>query len=372
MKEFPTVTIAIPTYNEAADIERVIRGFLATRYPNLIEILIGDGGSTDGTQAIVDRLSSTDPRVKLIHNPEQIQSYALNLMIEACSGEIFLRADAHSDYAPDYVEQCVEALLKSRALNVGGAQRFVAKNAFQSAIALASRSVLGSGGAKYRDPQYNGFADTVYLGCFWRDILVKLGGFRVEAITNQDAELNLRLRKFFSDHPQLAAQERDLFQKLNHDAEKAIYISSDIKAWYYPRKTWKSLQKQYFKYGRGRYLTSTTHTENFQLRGKLPFLVLTGLILAILLDLVFPGLQLPALELLPLGLLLPFLEAFRVNWKFRQSFKTEFWRGDKSRTPSFLSRWILCGVVFLTMPIAHFSGYLYQIYRNRILGIQGW
>lgn len=372
MNKFPTVTIAIPAYNEASDIERVIKGFLLTQYPHLIEVFVADGGSTDGTQEIVSSLSSVDPRVKLLHNPNKIQSYALNLIIEACSGDIFLRADAHSDYAPDYVERCVETLLESHALNVGGSQRFVAKNSFQAGVSLASRSFLGSGGAKYRNPEYDGFADTVYLGCFWREILSQLGCFSVEAITNQDAELNLRLKKFFSENSQFHPQNSDLVQVLNHDPEEAIYISSKIKAWYYPRKNWKSLLKQYFKYGRGRYLTSTTHTDNLQLRGKLPFFVITGLILAVFFDLLFPFLKLPVIEILPVGLSLPYFEAFRISWIFRRSFETEFWKGEKKRFPSFMSRCFCCGVVLTTMPIAHFYGYLYQLFRHRMLKINGW
>ena len=129
-----SVSIAIPAYNESAYVEQLIRGFLSTKYPNLIEIFVADGGSTDGTQDIVKKLSEEDSRVKLIHNPDKIQSAGLNLILKQCTGDIFLRADAHSDYAPDYIENCVEALLESKALNVGGAQRFVAKTPFQSGV----------------------------------------------------------------------------------------------------------------------------------------------------------------------------------------------------------------------------------------------
>lgn len=63
---YPTVTVAIPTYNEADHIESVIRGFLQTSYPKLLEILVADGGSQDETQALVKKLSLADSRVKLI------------------------------------------------------------------------------------------------------------------------------------------------------------------------------------------------------------------------------------------------------------------------------------------------------------------
>ncbi len=346
-----TLSIAIPAYNESAYIEKLIRGFLSTKYSKLIEIFVADGGSTDGTQEIVKRLSSEDPRIKLIHNPDKIQSAGLNLILKECTGDIFLRADAHSDYAPDYIEKCVEALQESKALNVGGAQRFVAKTPFQAGVTLASKSILGSGGAKYRDPNYDGYADTVYIGCFWRQALLDVGGFDTTQITNQDAELN---------------------QKLLNKSENAIYISSKIRVWYYPRKTWKSLWIQYLKYGRGHYLTSTKHSDRMQLRGKLPFLVLSLTIIMAFIDLFFPQLKLPIIELIPLGILLPFLESLRVNWKYRNNFKEEFWRGNEEEMPSFIIRWFYCGVALLTMPIAHFSGYAYQLFRHRVLRIDGW
>lgn len=347
----PTLTVAIPAYNEAANIERVVKGFLSTGYPNLIEIFVADGGSTDGTQDIVKKLSTEDSRVKLLHNPLKIQSAGLNLILQECKGDIFLRADAHSDYAPDYIERCVEALLESKALNVGGAQRFVAKTAFQSGIAIASKSILGSGGAKYRDPNYNGYADTVYIGCFWKQALVDVDGFDISQITNQDAELN---------------------QKLLQKNPNAIYISSEIRVWYYPRKTFKSLYIQYFKYGRGRYLTSIKHSIKSQIRGIVPFLVISSITLLLLIDLLFPRLGLPIEILVILGLLLPFLESLRVTFQLRNSFESEIWRGDQGKIPSFLSRWFFCGIVLLTMPIAHSLGYGYQLVKHKIIGLNGW
>lgn len=349
--DLPSVTVAIPTYNEATDIERIVRDFLSTKYPNLIEIYIADGGSNDGTQEIIKSLSVEDSRVKLIHNSLKIQSEGLNLILKECLGDVFLRADAHSDYAPDYIERCVEALIESEALNVGGAQRFVARTPFQAGVSLASKSILGSGGAKYRNPNYDGYADTVYIGCFWRGALLDIGGFDTTQITNQDAELN---------------------QRLLDKSKKAIYISSKICVWYYPRKTLKSLWIQYFKYGRGRCLTSSKHSSRFQLRGKLPFIAISIAIIMLLVSLPFPNFRAPAFAIISLGILFTFLESFRVNWKFRRNFSSEIWRGSKDAQPSFIKRWFFCGVTLLIMPFAHFSGYTYQLLRRTFFRVEGW
>jgi succinoglycan biosynthesis protein ExoA len=370
--DYPTLTVGIPAYNESANIEKVVRGFLETAYPNLIEVFVADGGSTDNTEDIVKKLSLEDPRVKLIHNSLKIQSAALNAIIKESKGDIFLRADAHSDYASDYIERCVEALIESNALNVGGAQRFVAKQSFQAAIALASKSILGNGGAHYRDPNYTGFVDTVYLGCFWRESLLALSQYADNPYlvktdyVNEDFELNIRLIKFAFDNTQITNQDAELNQRLLNFKPKAIYQSNKIKVWYYPRKTWKSLLLQYFKYGRGRCLTASKHPLMLQIRGIIPFTVIALAIFMLIIDLLFPSLGLPIKTLFLLGVCLPFLDSLRLNFQYGKTFMTEIWRGDVNARPSFLSLCFFCGVVLLTMPIAHFSGYAYQLIRNRI------
>lgn len=358
----PSVTVAIPAYNEEAYIEQVVKGFLNTDYPNLIEILVADGNSSDRTQELVKKMSLLDERVKLLINPLKIQSHALNLMLHEAKGDIFLRADAHSEYAPDYIEKCVQALLESKADNAGGAQRFVAKNTFQAGVALASNSVLGSGGAKYRDIKYNGYADTVYIGCFWRKALLEVGtqtnnfdlyeieAFDTSQITNQDAELN---------------------QKLLDNNPKAIYISSDIKVWYYPRKTWQALWIQYFKYGRGRYLTNLKHPKRSQLRGKLPFFLVLMSIIMLLSDLLLTEIRLFVPEAILFGICLVFCESCRITWKYRHKIESEIWRGNQP-APSLISCSLWGGVAILTMVLAHSSGRACQMFRHKILRVKGW
>lgn len=57
------ISIIVPVLNEAARIERCLRAVIA-QSPEVGEILIVDGGSTDGTQAIVERWSDRDSRLR--------------------------------------------------------------------------------------------------------------------------------------------------------------------------------------------------------------------------------------------------------------------------------------------------------------------
>lgn len=346
----PSVTVGIPVLNEEDHIERVISGFLETDYPNLIEILIADGGSTDRTREIVQELSLKDARVKLIENPEKYQSFALNKMIEKAEGEVFLRADGHCLYQKDYLEKNIEVFLKTGAKNVGGAQRYVAKNSVQAGTALAVKSFLGNGGAKYMDETYDGYADTVFLGCFWTEDLREVGGFNTKNITNQDSELNLRIIENYGE---------------------SIYVSPDIKSWYYPRDSFIRLFKQYFRYGRGRFLTKVLHPKSSPIRGLTPFLFICALSIYLILDLVIAqNLYFPQIAT---GLAIILLvESLRVVLKNRKSFLEENWSGDESNQPSVLSLWVRTTTSILTMQIGHFSGFLYQLMRKLVLRIKGW
>lgn len=335
--------------NEEEHIERVVSGFLATDYSNLTEILVADGGSTDRTREIVSELNKKDARVKLVENPEKYQSFGLNRMIDVAQGEIFLRADGHCYYAEDYVVKCVQTLISTGAKNVGGAQRYKATNKVQAGIALAVKSFLGNGGAKYMQEDYEGYADTVFLGCFWTKDLKEIGGFNPRNITNQDSELNLRLIEHFGP---------------------CVYVSPQIKSWYFPRDTFSKLFKQYFRYGRGRFLTNTLHPKSSPIRGMVPFLALLFLIVLILVD-VFSDIRLYS-ELIILSLfLLTMIESARIVIAKKKLLTTEIWEGASDK-PSFILLLLSTNLDLILMQMGHFSGFLYQIGRRILFREKGW
>ena len=250
------VTVAIPCLNEERHIAACVEDVLAQDYPpELVELLVGDGMSTDGTRGILARLTEAHPdRLRVIDNPERLQAAAMNAMIAAATGEVVIRMDVHARYAPDYVRQCVAVLEETGAVNVGGAQRAQPETLFQRALCAALDSPLAVGGARYRNPNAEGFVDTVFLGAFRKRIFDEVGGYDPKAITNEDAELNQRI---------LAAGER-------------IFLSRKIVVHYFPRDSFASLSRQYFKYGRGRARTLLKHRGTPTIRPLLPFGMTAG------------------------------------------------------------------------------------------------
>jgi glycosyltransferase involved in cell wall biosynthesis len=251
----PRVTIAMPAYNEERYIEACIASVQAQDYPrNLIEILVADGRSTDQTRDILARLAVTDPRIHVIDNPARLQAAGLGAMVKQATGDIIVRMDVHCEYASDYVRRCVETLERTGADNVGGAQRARARTAFQRALCAALASPLGVGGARYRSSEAEGFVDTVFLGAFRRRVFETVGLWDPGAITNEDAELNQRIL----------------------DSGGQIYLSRDIVVHYFPRDSFRTLARQYYKYGIGRARTLLKLGSFPTLRPVAPFAMVVG------------------------------------------------------------------------------------------------
>jgi cellulose synthase/poly-beta-1,6-N-acetylglucosamine synthase-like glycosyltransferase len=257
MTDLPFVTMAVPCFNEERYIEAFFDDVSAQDYPkDRIEIVIADGMSTDRTRAILERLSGAfEGRLRVIDNPRRLQAAAMNAIVEQCRGDVVVRLDVHARYANDFVRQCVSVLKETGAQNVGGPARPLAKGWFQKAVCAALDSKLAVGNSKYRDPNAEGWVDTVFPGAFPREVLERVGGFDPNAVTNEDAEINQRI----------------------HEAGGRVYLSQKIIVHYFPRDSYRGLAKQYFKYGKGRARTMLKHGGLPTVRPLLPFaLVISG------------------------------------------------------------------------------------------------
>ena len=190
------VSIICPCRNEVGHIDAFLHAVARQKATEFdLEILVADGESDDGTADILAAWRAREPRISIIPNRGKIVSTGLNAAIGLSRGEIVVRMDVHTEYADDYVVQCVGALKQSRAMCVGGPWLAKGNSVPQRAIAAAFGSAFGSGGARSRRADYTGSVDTVYLGAWWRSDLITLGAFDEALVRNQDDELCLRIKR---------------------------------------------------------------------------------------------------------------------------------------------------------------------------------
>jgi len=256
----PSVSIIVPCFNENKYIATFLGNLIdqLNRYEVMhVEVLIADGMSEDGTREKIQQIADHDSRIRLIDNPGRIQAAGLNLAIKQARGDIIVRMDVHSIYADDYVQKCVDALKSTGAENVGGAIRPVGCGYLQEAIALASDSGFSMGGALFHDQEYEGPVDTVYLGCWRKETLERVGMFDEEMVRTEDDELNLRIT----------------------ESGGTIWQSKEIRSWYYPRSSLRSLFSQLYQYGYWKVGVIKKHKRPASLRSLVPGLFVAILIL---------------------------------------------------------------------------------------------
>ncbi len=96
LSHYPTVTIAVPCYNEQSTIHKTIESLLALDYPkDKLTILIVDDGSKDDTWKIIQGFDN-GTSVRAFHKENGGKHTAVNFALEKSTGEFFGCLDADS------------------------------------------------------------------------------------------------------------------------------------------------------------------------------------------------------------------------------------------------------------------------------------
>ena len=261
---FPSVSVILAVLDEIGGIDDVLDALMTQSYDGSIELVVADGGSTDGTRERLDEWALQDPRVTVIDNPRRRQSPGLNLAAERASGEYLIRADGHTVYDSDYIRSSVAALVGTDAVAVGGPMTPVGKDGFGEAVVGAMNSAMVLP-ARFHHAVGREEVDTVYLGAFRRSDFLNIGGFRsFPSGTSEDADLYARWR----------------------GQGRVVLVDPSIRSQYEPRDSISALWKQYFRYGKGKAEMLWVNGRLPSLRPLAPALLVVGLFILALLAIV--------------------------------------------------------------------------------------
>ncbi|HWC75841.1 MAG TPA: glycosyltransferase family 2 protein, partial [Blastocatellia bacterium] len=120
----PRVSVVVACHKEAAAIKSRISNLLESDYPaDLLEVIVVSDGSNDGTSDAARESNSDRVRV-LEYAVRQGKAVALNVGVEAASGETVVFADARQSFSPDAIRQMVSNFADPRVGAVSGAYSF--------------------------------------------------------------------------------------------------------------------------------------------------------------------------------------------------------------------------------------------------------
>jgi len=245
--------IVIPALNEAEGIATVLEQVLDDEDLADPLVVVADGGSTDGTREVVREISRRNARVRLIDNPNRLQSAGVNRAVDAMAGDRpwLVRVDAHSEYPEHYASSLIDEAVRTGATSVVVSVNTIGQTHFQRAVAAAQNSRLGTGGSLHRNASSGQWVDHGHHGLCRLAAYRAVGGYDETFSHNEDAELDVRLGR----------------------QGARIWLTDRVRSNYYPRRTMKALAKQYFNYGRGRARTVLKHHTPLKMRQAAPLAV---------------------------------------------------------------------------------------------------
>lgn len=257
------VLVVLPALNEARHIEACLRSLIgADDWMKQVKIVVVDGGSSDDTRDRVLDLSRLHRNLRLLDNPQRLQSAGLNLAVEreaTPEHSILVRCDVHSIYPPGFVRNVAQSLAQNQAASVVVPMDALGDGQFQRAAAWVADTVLGSGGSAHRGGVRSGWVDHGHHAGFDLAWFRRLGGYDSGFSHNEDAEYDLRLAQ----------------------AGGRIWMDADIRIGYLMRTSVLTLARQYWNYGRGRARTVLKHHARPKLRQLVPLVNLILLLVSL-------------------------------------------------------------------------------------------
>lgn len=191
----PAVTIIATVLNEIQDIVRLVPSLLA-QVPPPAEVIIVDGGSSDGTWEWLCDAAGTHPNLQPIRDescslkrcPGPV-SRGRNVAIAAAANQIIACADAGCTYSPGWLSHLTASIVEGKAeYALGG-----------SCIDLADPTIWDIASAPFFgvnfSPSQPSKSCTARSMAFTKDLWQRIGGFPETVLLGDDTLFDLKARR---------------------------------------------------------------------------------------------------------------------------------------------------------------------------------
>ena len=261
------ISVGIVAYNEEDFIPLLLNDTLNQTFPkSQIELLLINSMSTDRTADIFYEFKSNHKdeykSIQLLDNPQKNQASGWNVAIDNFFGDALIRVDAHAKITEDFIKKNAECLLSGEMV-CGGMRPNIIKDptSVKNLVLLADTSMFGGSFGKYHNSEKKSYVDTLFHGCYRREVIEKVGHFNPELGRTEDNDFHQRVRA----------------------AGYKICYDPSIVSYQYSRGSVISSVRQ--KYGNGYWIGRTTaiNPSCISLFHFVPFLFVIGIVLSLIL-----------------------------------------------------------------------------------------
>jgi glycosyltransferase involved in cell wall biosynthesis len=120
-REYHTLTVIVPVFNEHGTVAEIVRRVRNAPVPMVLDVIVVDDGSSDGTDKVLGALQDSTVRV-ISHEGNKGKGAAIRTALAQAKGDAIIIQDADLEYDPDDWPKLLEPLIKGKARVVYGSR----------------------------------------------------------------------------------------------------------------------------------------------------------------------------------------------------------------------------------------------------------